>query len=284
MKIGVLTDSCSSLSLEFIENCNVDLEIVPLSIIVNGEPFKENIEINNDEVSNHLLKGENLSSSQPTFYDFKNGYKNLKNRGCTHIIALHISGGMSGTFSNSLSSSNEIEDVIIQVIDSRIGASVLGSYVKYAIECIEKGFGFDEIINNINSFISKQSILLVPYNLNQLKKSGRASSMQAIFTSLLNIKIILSLEGDIGTLNIVDKVRSEKKMLIRLEKHINEAFEKGVRTFYLMHVLNKDFLIEWKLKLESKYNECNFIIEDFIPIVSVHTGVGTIAVGYDGNY
>ena len=284
MKIGVLTDSGSGLSLDFVKNSNVDLEIVSLSVIVNGKTFKELTEIDNNEISNHLLSGENLSTSQPTFYDFTNAYKALKSKGCTHIIALHISGSMSGTFNNSLSSSKEIEDVIVNVIDTRTGATVLGSYVKYAIESIEKGLKFDEIVDNINSFIDKQSILIVPYNLKQLKKSGRASSMQALFTSLLSIKIILGLESNTGVLNIVDKVRSEKKAINRLEEHINIGFEKGVRKFYLMHVINENLLIEWKLKLESKYPQCIFIIEDFIPIVSVHTGVGSIGVGYDGNY
>ena len=88
-EIAILTDSVSDLSDEDI--IGLPIKIVPLKIEMNGEIFKDGVEMSKDEFWRRLTNSSDeeelkVKTSQPSPQDFLNAYNKLFEKGYKKII------------------------------------------------------------------------------------------------------------------------------------------------------------------------------------------------------
>ena len=127
-EIAILTDSVSDLSDEDI--IGLPIKIVPLKIEMNGEIFKDGVEMSKDEFWRRLTNSSDeeelkVKTSQPSPQDFLNAYNKLFEKGYKKIISIHPSSKLSGTVQAARvgrSLTNREDD--IELVDS-MGASLL---------------------------------------------------------------------------------------------------------------------------------------------------------------
>src|SRR5690625_7173358 len=77
---------------------------------------------------------------------------------------------------------------------------------------------------------NQTEMYLLPESMTQLKRSGRVSTTQAVFASLLNINLLLRFQN--GKVIVEDKIRTKKRAERRLFHTITEA----VRTYQLKEI------------------------------------------------
>src|SRR5690625_6774620 len=78
-KFAWITDSTCGLSEEFIKENNI--YVLPLSVIVNGKSYKEDIEITKDEFYEKLKEnGVGAKTTQPSYGEFIKLYDEWKER------------------------------------------------------------------------------------------------------------------------------------------------------------------------------------------------------------
>src|SRR6188768_1728468 len=95
--VAVVTDSAASLPAELARKWAV--RVVPLQVIVDGVSHTEGAGISPDEVLGNLLAGLPVTTSQPGPMAFVNAFREAEQAGASAIVAVMISGKLSGTAS-----------------------------------------------------------------------------------------------------------------------------------------------------------------------------------------
>jgi DegV family protein with EDD domain len=275
-KIAWITDTTSSLSKEFIEQHSI--HVIPLHVVINDESYKETIEITQEDFYERMKTGQGkFQTSQPAIGDFVSLYEKLKEE-YDFGIAIHASSLLSGTYQTS-SMAAEIAGFKLFAVDSLTGSYPLSFIVKRGIELIEQGLEVTEVVERLNSLRDQTRLYLVPYNLDQLHKSGRVSSGQKILASLLNIKPILSIEE--GTGKIKEKVRSEKKAWTWMFDKLKEDMETNkVSKVAIVHAHNLGKAHELEKITKEAFPQLETEVMMLVTVAGVHTGVGTLGLSW----
>ena len=223
-EIAILTDSVSDLTYEDIEG--LPIKIVPLKIDINGELYRDGIEITKSEFWHEMLESDaTIKTSQPSPQDFLNAYNKLFEKGYKKIISIHPSSKLSGTIQAAKvgrSLTNREND--IELIDS-LGASLLqGFLVLGAAGKSIRGESFTEIINWVNNFRNKGKLLMIIPDLKYLEKGGRIGKASSTIAGALNMKPILTINQ--GEVTVEKKVLGERNAQKYIEKYIERESKK----------------------------------------------------------
>lgn len=223
-EIAILTDSVSDLTYEDIEG--LPIKIVPLKIDINGELYRDGIEITKSEFWHEMLDNDaTIKTSQPSPQDFLNAYNRLFEKGYKKIISIHPSSKLSGTIQAAKvgrSLTNREND--IELIDS-MGASLLQGFLALgAAGKSVRGESFTEIINWVNNFRTKGKLLMIIPDLKYLEKGGRIGKASSTIAGALNMKPILTVNQ--GEVTVEKKVLGERNAQKYIEKYIERESKK----------------------------------------------------------
>ncbi|WP_318614464.1 DegV family protein [Sporosarcina sp. YIM B06819] len=274
-KVYIVTDSTAELTNEDIEQYGI--QVVPLTIHINGETYIDGVDIQPDKFA-EMMKGvaELPKSSQPATGVFKELYDRLGEDG-SEIISVHMTGGMSGTV-KSAQTAAEMTDSNVTVIDSMYIAHALTFQVLEAGEMAQLGKTVAEIVEHLNEVRKKTSLFVVVDVLDNLVKGGRIGKGKAMIGSLLNIKPIATLQD--GVYTPVAKARSHKQVVAHLFKAFKEETAgKIVRGVGIAHVNGLAMAEPLKKRIEEtgvKDVKLTFAT----PVISTHTGEGAIGFMY----
>lgn len=219
-EIAIVTDSVSDLSSEDI--AGLPIRIVPLKVDVNGEIYKDGVEISKSQFWNHMIEEEVvIKTSQPSPQEFLNVYNKLFERGYKKIISIHISSKLSGTLQAAKvakSLTNREED--IELVDS-MGASLLqGILVLEAAKKAVRKESFVNIVNWANAYKNKGKLLMVIPDLKYLERGGRIGKASSAIAGVLQLKPILTVSQ--GEVTVEKKVLGERNAQKYIERYIKE--------------------------------------------------------------
>ena len=275
-KIAVVTDSTSDLTKSDLEKYGI--ESIPLKVIYSDQQFHDRVDITPAEVYESFER-EIPTTSMPSPQEIMDVYNKLKDQGYTHIISIHISSGLSATYSNCMMVSDQIEGVEVEVIDSKMLSKGLGRLVLYANSLVEAGeLSFAEIIEKVEAKKDKIEVFFVVETLKYLKKGGRIGKLSGTIAEFLNIKPIIAI-NDEGEYFTFDKVRGRSRSLKKMYSIIKDKLQEGKE--YVVDVMHAAAEEEGqglldKFKKLSQVKETYF--SEISPVMVVHTGPGLIGV------
>ncbi|WP_075982020.1 DegV family protein [Bacillus massilinigeriensis] len=275
-KIKIVTDSTVDLSNEIIEK--YDLEVVPLSIHIDGVTYVDRVDITPVEFIQKMGQASELpKSSQPPTGVFLELYDRLADEGY-EIISIHMTGGMSGTV-QSAETAAQMSKAKVTVIDSRFISKALSFQVIEAAKMALNGKSSEEIIERINEVRTATKLFVVVDTLENLVKGGRIGKGKGLIGSLLHIKPIASLEG--GVYNPVHSVRSHTQVVKYLAKQFAEDVKgKTIKGVGIAHAEGQELANKLKNLIFEMTGYDKVEIDYTTPIVSTHTGAGAIGFMY----
>ncbi len=276
--IKIVTDSTAYLRQEDIQK--YEISVVPLNVTFDGENFKEN-EKNYEEFYKQLDTSKGFpTTSQPAIGEFQIIYRELL-KSADEIISIHISEKISGTYISAATAASEINPEKIKVFDSAFTASALEDMVLEAAEMANQGKTAKEIIQRLEFIKDNLSLLFIVDNLKYLRKGGRIGKAAEVLGSVLKIKPILYIKGEVG---VFDKVRTKKKALIRLVDELKNCIEKhgGPENINVtvLNVNNKKGLIELKEMILEKWPQINIKTSSCGPVIGAHVGSGGLGLAF----
>jgi DegV family protein with EDD domain len=220
-KIAILTDSCSDIPREKIDELGI--KVLPFTLTVGGESFREVYDKSTKEFYELLETTDEIPKhSQIPPIEFEEAYKELFDKGYTDIISVSLNSKGSGTYNNSLLAKEEFFEnnpeakgkLRIFNLDSKCYTLFYGYPVMEAAKKIRRGADAEEIVAYLEDWFNVCAVYTVPFNLKYAKKSGRISAAKAFAGELLGLKpVILFADGDTTT---VDKIRGEKNIVPKL--------------------------------------------------------------------
>ncbi len=275
-KIAIVTDSTSDLKKEDLKK--YEIESIPLKVVYSDQQYTDRVDITPSQVYNNMEE-EIPTTSMPSPQEIKDTYLKLKDEGYTHIISIHISSGLSATYSNCQMVADQIEELTVKVIDSKMLSMGLGRLALYAKELVDNSeMTFAEIIEKIESKKKKIEVFFVVETLKYLKEGGRIGKVSGTIAQLLNIKPIIAIDDD-GEYFTFDKVRGRSRSLKKLYSVIKDKIEDGKE--YCLDLLHAGAKKEAK-DLLSKFEDIPSISKtlwgEISPVMVVHTGPGLIGL------
>lgn len=271
MNIALLLDSSADITREDAEKMGV--YVLRFPIIIDNEEYIENETLSLTEFKQALYDEKCVKTSQATLGTLLETWDHLL-KDYDAVIYLPISKEISGAYNTAMVASQEYDGKVV-VIDANSVAYPQQIIARQIIEMININKSPQEIKEIVEKSDSMHA-LLVPSNIDYLKRGGRITPQAAALANLLKIVPILSI--DEGKIDAYDKVRTLKKAL---NKAIDSIVIENPDDYY-WYIVHSD-LDEEVEKLKDrlyKHIKCPIYVENLHPIILAHTGPKTLGVGY----
>ena len=268
-KIALITDSSCGLFEDYLNE--YDIHLLRLKIIYKDREYTEGIDITSEDVYKNL-ENELPTTSMPSVSDTNNLLNELLKKGYTHVIALPISSGLSGTINSIRLACESFEGKLVSFIfDTKLVSMANGLFVIEVAKLIKEGKSFAEICNLIPKIREKTNIYFTVDTLEYLIKGGRIGRLSGNIGELLNLKPIIVM-NDEGKYSSISKVRGTKQAIKKLINIGEKALSKGKCS---ITVSCGTMLDEAKMLQEafSKNPNANMIYSKTISsIIGIHSG------------
>lgn len=275
-KIAVLTDSACDLPQELIKKLGII--ILPLKIIYPGEEFSDRVDIEPHDVYDRM-PAEIPTTSMPCIQEVRTAIEKIKSQGFTHLLSVHISSGLSGTYQAVQMVSRDIDNMVIKVIDSKTLSFGLGWMVLEAAKNIASGLSFNTIVENITRMQPKMQVYYVLETLEYLRRGGRIGQVAGMLGEFLHLKPIISVNRE-GTYFTYCKARGRRKSIERLIQIAQDNIKDKPAYLAVLHGGAKKEAEEMMEKLRRLPNLKEVIFSDISPALGVHTGPGLLGISF----
>jgi DegV family protein with EDD domain len=274
--IALVTDSTCDLPRHVLDEYQI--QVVPVKLNIGDSSFLDKLTITPDQFYGRLDDAETYpTTSQPAVQDFQNMFSYLSDH-YDSIIALQLSGGLSGTFSSARTAANNLKDKKITVIDSKSISVGLGLLVLRAAESIRAGKSHEEVVSLIRQCIPRTRLFVTMRTMKYLIRSGRVSPMTGFIANLLHLRPIISLNAEGKTFKLTQAsvgIPSMKKVVAR----VKQMMQTGSVWNYAVAHARAPFVSRWYEKslspLLQRQPLCNLEIS---PVIGLHAGIGTAGV------
>lgn len=287
MKTIIFTDSCCDLPIKFVKENNI--EVMELRVNLKGEDIPDDLgeSINYKDFYKLIRSGEMPTTSQVNIGEFQEKFEKYVNEGYS-IIYIGFSSALSGCINSARLAAENIkldnENADIRIIDSKSASMGLGLLVFYAAKMLKEGKSKDEIVNWIEENKLRVNHWFTVDDLNHLKRGGRISSSVAIVGTMLSIKPIMHVDNE-GRLIPVSKVKGRKKSIKVLQEKIAEKIvNPEEQTIFISHGDCLEEAEHLKELITSAIKVKDVIINNIGPVVGSHSGPGTIALFFTGDF
>lgn len=201
MNIKIISDSTCDLPQHLVESNHI--AIFPLTVIKDGESYKDNVTITPAEIFAHVAAGGSLCSTaagnlgdyQDLFAQYAGQYDG--------VLHISLGSGFSSSYQNASLAAQEFDNV--QVIDSQNLSTGQGFVVLKAVELAETAESLDSLADALREYAEKVEASFIVDKLDYLVKGGRCSSAAALGANLLNLKPCIEVKN--GKMTVVKKYR-----------------------------------------------------------------------------
>ncbi len=232
-RIAILTDSCADIPPELVKKYQI--YILPLQIRCSEGVFRDSVDIHPTDIY-RIQQKEMPGSSLPLGGDLFSLLEKIAGDGFTHVIALMMSSGLSGTY-NLVRQAEETAPemgLTMKAYDTLTSSLGTGGIALQLSEYLEQmpEMPFEEACKKAEKLIRGTTVFFSVDTLRYLQKGGRIGKITAVAGSVLQIRPILAFAPD-GQLTSVAKVRGRKLIQDTLIKLVGEQYRPG-RRFNLM--------------------------------------------------
>lgn len=276
-KIKIVTDSTADLPIEYVKDN--DIEVVPLYVNFPDATYKDGLDLKPKDFYTLLQNAKNYlpKTSTPTRQDFTDTYKRLIEEG-REVISIHISSGLSSTFSIAQTAAKSISESI-HVFDSKSISLGIGLQVMETVEMVKQGLHLDEITNSLQSLRQRTEVLFSIDTLEYLQKGGRIGKVSSLLGSILNIKPVIRVED--GIYIPLDKVRNQKQAIKKMVDYMEQVLgDMPPRYVAVAHGAAEEAAFCLKELVENTLGKKIVCLQETGPVIGVHTGPGTLGLAF----
>ena len=278
-KIALLTDSTADLTPAMREG--KPIYVVPLKIRCDDGEFSDGVDIFAQDVYDRLRRGELPRTSLPEGGVVSDTLDQIRADGYEKVIAVMLSGGLSGTYNLVRVQAEQRDDLDIAVFDSRSGSLGIGITVLQLWEEIQAGAGWDKLIHErVPHLVDNTFPFFSVDTLEYLRRGGRIGRITALAGTMLSIKPIITFSED-GQLQSIAKVRGRKQVQDKIVELLRSKFRAGKR--YNLGVANGGApaeMAELSEKIRARFPDFTHCWEGAMDAtLSVYIGDGVIGGG-----
>jgi DegV family protein with EDD domain len=275
MTVAVVTDSTANLPAETVERLGIS--VVALRVTLGSRTAIDGVNVTCAEVARAMRAKVPVSTSRPTPAEFAARYQQLLDSGASHVVSIHISSALSGTWESAVLAAQDFPYGIVRVVDSRSTAMGLGFPVLAAARRAADGASAAQVQGAATATVDATRTFFYVDTLEYLRRGGRIGTAQALFATTLSVKPILQLvEGQIVAL---EKVRTATKALARLVELTVRAAGRDEVDLAVHHVAAAERAAGVEARLREQIARLgDSQVAELGPVIGAHLGPGVVGV------
>lgn len=283
MKVAIVTDSNSGIGID--EAKSLGVTVTPMPFLIDGEEYFENVNLDQNGFYDKLLKGADVSTSQPSISGVVDTWKKLLET-YDEVVHIPMSSGLSASCETATNFAREFNGKV-EVVDNKRISVTQKQAVYDALYLAKQGMSAKEIKEKLLQSSMNASIYIMLSTLKYLKKGGRITPAAALLGKVLGIKPVLQIQG--AKLDKFAQVLSfslgRKKMIEQIIKDMTTRFktlyeQKRLRIF-MAYTYDKDKIETFRQEADKALSKYDLKVEFIDPLslsVSCHIGEGAIAI------
>ena len=275
-KVAVMTDSNSGITQK--EARKLGIRVVPMPFYIDGELYYEDITLTQKEFYEKLSGDADISTSQPSPADVMEIWEELLDE-YDEVVHIPMSSGLSTSCETAMMLAKDFDGRVFVVNNQRISVTQRQAVLD-ALELAAAGRSGQEIHDILMREKLEASIYITVDTLKYLKKGGRVTPAAAALGTVLNLKPVLTIQGE--KLDAFAKVRglksAKKVMKEAMEKDIKERFRGKRVHLEAAHTCTKEEAAQWKKELEEYFPGYDIHMDALSLRVACHIGPGAMAV------
>ena len=277
MSFKIVVDSCCDLPADMMKNgCFVK---VPLVIRSNGSTFVDDETLDQQDLLNSMRQSEDApSTSCPSHQSYLDAYQDTDD---VYVVTLsaQLSGSHNCAEQARLLMEEDHPQVNVQVFNSCSAAAGEVAVALKIFELAKSGLPFKHVVRETQQFIARIKTLFVLETLENLRKNGRLTKLQAVITGALKIKLFMggTPEGEICKLGQALTMKQALNKLV--DKIVSDPDHEG-RTAVICQCNCLERAEQLKASIEKK---CKFSRITIVPaggITTVYANDGGVVVSY----
>lgn len=278
MSFKIVVDSCCDLTGQMRRDpCFVK---VPLTIYSNGSTFVDDDTFDQADLLWSMKQSEAAPSTAcPSPQSYLDAYRGDADDVYVVTLSAQLSGSHNCAEQARLLMEEDNPEVNVHVFNS---CSASSGEVLVALKIRElagAGLPFKKIVREVEQYIYEMQTLFVLESLENLRKNGRLTKLQAVVTGALKIKLFMGAtpEGEICKLGQALSVKQALSKMV--DRMAGDAAHAG-RTLAICHCNCLERAFQVKAMVEAKCGFGQILILEAGGITSVYANDGGIVVAY----
>ena len=276
-KIAVLTDSIADLDPQWA--LDHQIHVIPIGMVAEDQTYLDRLTMSVETVLERVRENKPMpTSAVPSPDEIRSRLAFLQSH-YDGVLALPVSGKMSGFGYQLKRIADEFEDFPIEVVDTLQNATAQGLLVQAAAEAIEAGKALKEVAELIKVKRCQTKIFVAIHDLKPMIRGGRLSVRVGKIFEFLGIQPIISIdnEGEGTAFGMHMRFASSLKHLERLIKR--EAKDSHIRV-QVSYSDDRQAAEGFARKLSRIPNVSCQLVTQISAVVAASAGSGAIAVAY----
>ncbi|MGE4572310.1 MAG: DAK2 domain-containing protein [Candidatus Izemoplasmatales bacterium] len=276
----IVTDSIADIDPMYLKDH--DVAQIPLNITVDDVLYYDKLTINNEILFDMIDAGlEYPTTSTPSIKYINDLFSKLLLH-YKNIIVILVAGQLSATYSAIKTEADKLieKGKNIRVIDSLNNSVSQGLLVKKAVEMLEAGQSFDQIVEQIETMKHKTKVLVCLETFKYATMSGRLPKAVGKIGMFFKIRPIMTLDEK-GKGAAFGFALSQKGITKKIVDYVKKDMETNeIESYALIHCLNPELLAEYRTlftDIIGKAPEYESVVSS---ATMIHSGKGSVAIGY----
>ena len=280
MKIAIATDTNSGITA--MEGEKLGVFVLAMPVNMEETIHYEGIDITSEQLYDAMRQHRDVSTSQPSPGQLMELWDGILAKGYDEIVYIPMSSGLSGSCQSAALFAQDY-DSRVQVVDNhRISVTQKESVIS-ALRLVEQGYDAGQIRDFLEKHAYDASIYITVDSMEYLKKGGRVTPAAATLATVLNLKPVLTIQGD--KLDAFAKVRgmklAESKMIEAIHQDRAERFKDVPESRLLIETAgtleNGELAEHWRQQVQAEFPFAKVSYANLPCSIACHLGMNSVA-------
>jgi len=265
--IGLVTDSNAQLPADLRDRYHV--RVVPITVVVDDQPFEEGVDITAAEFYERLAAGASVSTAAPSPGAVLGVYEELASSGATEVLSVHIGSNTSATV-NAVKVAADSSPVPVEIVDTGTASFAVACCVWAAGEVLAAGGDLVHAADVARRVAGEVRNVFIIGALDLARLGGRLAPEAGDGEGLP----VLALAD--GQMQPVGHVHDVESAVDAMTEYFVEAAGGVPQRVGVGDALTPDLAGEYAARLAVKPEVAELVRYEIGPSVGAHTGAGTV--------
>lgn len=270
--IGLCTDSNAQLPQKLGERYGA--EVVPLTVVVDGQSYQEGIDLDADQFFARFERGKpEVSTAAPSPGAFAAAYQRLADRGATEILSVHLGASLSGTL-NAARLGSQLVDVPVRLVDTNTASFAIACCLWEAADAIERGADIEAAARVAESIAERCGNVFIVGALDLARAGGR---LAAGVEDSHAVPVLALVDGAMAP---VATVATGEDAVAAMAEHVRASGTRLRVGVGWADAATEPLADDLVARLTGTPEVLDVVRYRIAPSVGVHTGPGTVGAVY----
>ena len=267
MTTALVTDSSAQLPAALRDRYRV--RVVPLTVVLDGQPYHEGLDLTTDDFYARLRAGAEVSTSAPSPGEVLAVYEDVAAGGATEILSVHIGSNTSGTV-NAVKLAVGESSIPVEVVDTGTASFAVACCVWAAGDVLAGGGALAEAADAARAAASEVANVFIMGGLDLARRGGRLAATVDDATGLP----VLALSG--GEIRAVAQVHDVEAAMAAMTENVRATAAGRPQRVGVGDAVAPDLADELEGALRAVPEVAELVRYEIGPSVGAHTGPGTV--------